>query len=779
MPQKPILPEGPRDARIAIVGEAPGASEEIYLRPFCGASGNLLTEMLRESGIDRAKCYITNVVKLRPLGNNFGVFYTNKTRKVPLNSLLRAHEELREELLKVKPNVIIALGEEALYALTGKREISKWRGSVLSSPVGKVLPTFHPAYVLRMYSERAVVQLDLAKALKESSFPEVRTPNVSFEISPSFSQVMNFLSMPWKRLAVDIETSGRHVSCLALSGAPASAICIPFMKNPSYVKQAGGTFLNMSGASRNYWSEEEELEILRSLDKLLGNPSIEKVLQNFPFDATILAQEFGLHLKGLWMDTMVAQHCCYSELLKGLDFLTSIYTDYPYYSDYNRADDISLWTYNCWDACVTLEISSVLEKEMKELKVWEFYRTLAQPAMIALARISNRGITIDVEMRDKLREQTKQELEEIKKKISALVGTSLDPGSPKQLKELLYDKLKLPLQLHHKTHQPTTDEKALEKLRAKAPEHQELFDSILSFREKSKLLDTFLASTLRDGKMFTSFNATGTKTGRISSSKTIFGEGGNLQQIPRGEFRRMYVASEGKVLIKADLSQAEARAVAWAARDRALIEKFLTPNFDIHKWNASLLLDIPLESVTKEQRNLKAKPCQHALNYRGSPFTLAKLMKIPQAEAKLAFERWRKLSHQTVLWQQEIEKELLATRKLYNPLGRLRIFMDRLSDETFRSATGQIPQSLVADVINLAVVELEETLPPGCFTLLQVHDEVVVEAWDTPECIEMCVKAIKRAMEKPVLFKDLPGLSIPSEISFGKNWFDQKKVSNG
>ena len=414
-----VRASGPRNARIAIVGEAPGAEEAQAGLLFVGRSGQLLTAMLDRVGIDRRACYITNVVKDRPPNNNFGVYYNDKSKKDPKPSLLLAHRELEKELLEVKPNITLALGDESLFALSGKKGITKWRGSILDTKVGKVVPSFHPAYINRVYIHRAIGELDMKRVKEESLSPKLDLPEYDLKIHPSFDQIMMLLTrLPIKRsrISFDIETTGQHVRCLGIGVGPHSAFCIPFISTSSTPRPFPPdrrTLLLVEGGSRSYWNEEEEMAILKEVKSLLENPEVEKIAQNFPFDATILARDFGIFVQGLWMDTMVAQHCCYSELPKSLDFLCSVYTRTPRYSDYEVSSDYSTWTYNSMDCAVDFEVALALEKEMKELGVWGFYREHAQPSMLSLARAGARGTLVDVKARDALKDKLEKELEQL------------------------------------------------------------------------------------------------------------------------------------------------------------------------------------------------------------------------------------------------------------------------------------------------------------------------------------------------------------------------------
>jgi uracil-DNA glycosylase family 4 len=765
-----IPSEGPKDAKIAIVGEAPGATEEANGRPFCGASGQLLNEMLANAGICRRDCYITNVVKTRPPNNDFNIFYRDSKRNLPNDVLLAAHTALHAELKVVRPNVIIALGNEALRALMGRKlSVENWRGSLLESPCGKVISTYHPAYILRAYEHRKIAELDLRRAASEQYTPSLNIPPVHTTLNPSLEQCLAYLNSEPDLVAFDIETFGQNIRCIGFCSEKGKAICIPFFK----IRQ---THI-FSGAFECAWSEADEKLILDAMERFLANPRIRKIAQNFPFDATMLEREFGLEVRGLYMDTMVAFHCCYSELPKGLDFLCSIFTKYPYYSDYSVMVDSSLWFYNCMDCIATFEVCLALEEEMKDLNVDAFYHRHAQPLMMALSRAGNYGPKVDLLARDKMRTTLEAELVDIKTKLLGLVGFELNPNSSTQMMKYFYHQLALKPIINRKSGNPTLNEEALKTLAVKNERVAIPISLILDYREKTKLIGTFLDSKLNpEGRLPTSYNAAGTTTGRISSSKTIFGLGGNLQQIPRGEFRRIFVAPPGKVLIKTDLSQAEARAVAWYANIHFLIKAFQTPGFDIHRWNAAIVFNKTEADVTKKERQT-SKALVHGANYGLGHITAARLAGVPTNVAKQALERYKETLKELGMWHQDIRARVMKDRRLYTPLGRMRMFFGRMDEETFRSAYAFLPQSLIADIINQAFFTLDKSLPAGCRLILQVHDELVIEADESlvPEVIAL----MRTAIEIPIRFEnvDVP-MIIPQEIKIGPNWFDTKEYTN-
>jgi DNA polymerase-1 len=373
------------------------------------------------------------------------------------------------------------------------------------------------------------------------------------------------------------------------------------------------------------------------------------------------------------------------------------------------------------------------------------------------------------------------ELEKTRTKLAQATGNpDLNPNSPTQVKKFLYEDLKLPPQIHRVRKAITSDEEAIEKLQVKCPAYRDTLQLLLDYRKVSKLIGTFLDSQLsEDGRMRTQYNITGASTGRISSATTLDGEGGNLQQIPSQEdtgreIRRMYIAGPGKVLIKTDLEQAEARAVAWFARIHSLIKNFNTPGFDVHKWNASLIYEKPVSEITKEER-YEAKRCVHGANYKIGAEKVSIINKIPLPRAKMALNKYRSAIPELEIWWREIDQQLQTTRSLRNPFGRLRIFLDRLDETTLRSAIATLPQSLIADIINAALARadhyMHERWGDRARPLMQVHDEIVYEVDE--DLVDEVIPFIIQNTEVPIKFPlvDVP-LVVPVELKLGPNWLD-------
>jgi len=725
-----------------------------------GGAGRILDGILGEVGIRREDCYVTNVVKYRPKGNDFGRFYEDKKRSKRLPVLEEAIEELKVELMAVRPNVIVALGNEAMRALTEKTGVTSWRGSIMSSLVGKVLPTYHPAAILRQWSWRPVGVLDLTKAKEESAFPEVRRKPRTLHTTTNFEEVKALLAKVKQssRIAFDIETERGEISSIAFASSSHEAVTIPF-------------FFALSGP---IWHPTEQEPILWELIKQILEGPAEKIAQNAQFDMSYLERKVGIHVQNLYMDTMIAAHCIYPELPKGLDFLCSVYTDQPYYKWMVKTKDmIEFFKYNGLDACVTWEVAEKLEREMKDFGVWEFYQKHSHALIEPLQDMLRRGIAIDLDIRDAAKKAYRDGIKEAQKQLDEFVGRPLNVNSPKQMKEYLYEELKLPIKYkgrkakgYSKT--VTSDEEAIKDLQ-RTNKNLPSLQLILDIREKKKILSTYLEVKLdEDKRIRTSYLITGTETGRLASRATPFGTGTNLQNIPKGIARRMFVPDPGKLFISADYSQAEARVVAYISGEDRLIDLFREGG-DVHRKNASRIFRKPESDISKEERTL-AKRIVHASNYGMGSVTFAKTAGVSTAEAKRLLNQYFATYPRIKLWHLKIEQELRRTRVLTTPLGRKRQFFNPWNKELIKEAYAYIPQSTVSDMLNMGLVELYKDIEEcglDVQMVLQVHDSIVLQAREKD--IDSVITLLHTYLERAIKLNG-KSMYIPIDISVGNNW---------
>lgn len=751
-----VRPEGPKDARIVLVGEAPGDREVVERRPFVGRAGKILDDVLREVGIRREECYVTNLCKVQPMGNNFGNFYEDKQRKKQSYFLQEQLADLYVELQEVKPNVIVALGNEPLKALTHLSGITDWRGSVLRSPLGKVIPTYHPAAVGRQWSWRPITVFDFRRIEEQSGFPEVRIAERRLLTNLAFTELIQELERLSRSttVAFDIETETGQINCLSLADSRKASLCVPFW----------------FGASGSLWSAEQEIVIWELVRKILEGPA-RKIAQNGQFDMWYLRKApYNIEVKNMWLDTMVAAHLIYPELPKGLDFLCSIYTDQPYYKHLGKTKDMqTFFKYSALDSVVTYEIAFELIKELKEYGMWEFYQQNSLPLMEALYNISLRGVSVDVKQMKATRTRLKEEVARLQVQLNETAGRELNVGSNKQMTEWLYTELKLPKQMRNRkaTGQKTlsADDEAIIEL--KRNNDIPALGLVQEIRKRNKLITTYLEVKLDgDKRIRTSYLITGTKTGRLSSRSTPDGTGTNLQNIPRGDFRAMFIPDPGCVFVSADLSQAEARVVAYLARERRLVDVFESGG-DIHRKNASNIFHKGEEEVTKEERTL-AKRIIHASNYGMGPLTFARIVGITTAEAKRLLNLYFATYPGIRLWHMSIQAQLKRTRELVTPFGRKRQFLATWNEALIKEVYAYIPQSTVSDLLNSGLVELEHKLAnTNSSILLQVHDSVLVQCPE--QDAELVAKVIKRCLERPLLVNNME-MTIPVDVKIGRSW---------
>lgn len=316
--------------KIALVGEAWGADEEAARAPFVGASGQELTRMLSEAGIHRADCFLTNVFNLRPSDKNEIEAICTKVKSGPLPALKAGYylrpefyphlDRLLFDLRDARPNIIVCLGGTACWAVLGTTGITSLRGTVrngvgLYAPF-KVLPTYHPAAVLREWSLRPVTVLDLAKARRESEFPEVRLPRRTVFIEPGLEDLRWFYETHIKdcqSLSFDIETSGNQITCIGFAPNSTHSLVVPFVDS------------RRSGSS--YWPDERsEREAWRFVKFVLSIPQ-PKIAQNGLYDINFLWVGYGIPVTNAGEDTMLLHHALQPESQKGLGFLGSVYTN--------------------------------------------------------------------------------------------------------------------------------------------------------------------------------------------------------------------------------------------------------------------------------------------------------------------------------------------------------------------------------------------------------------------------------------------------------------------
>jgi uracil-DNA glycosylase family 4 len=593
-----VPPDGRPDAKIAFVGEAPGEIEIRTGKPFTGPAGEQLWTICRSCGIGRHDCYITNVVKERPPANDISKFITfSKNGAVETPAFIEYKKQLFMELDNTTCNIIVPLGAVAMYALTSLTGITKRRGSVYHIQIGsrmrKVMPTIHPSAILRQYGNKGggnylyshYVRMDLRRAVRESASPEYKPTERSILVQPTFLEAITYLKglKAAMEIGLDIEVVNEEVSCISLSWHNTS-MSIPFVHNGS-----------------EYLSPEQEVEVWEHIGSIMEDPNIKKIGQNFIFDCGFLFRKYGIRPVNVDC-TMIEMAILFPDFPRGLDFITTMYTDLQYYKDDGKkyfkigGDERDFWTYNAKDSLVCSETYPKLQAELVRQGNLDAYRR--QSKMIEpCVYMQERGMRMDVTGMKAASVDAEKKLSAFQEELNQLAGMELNPNSPKQLIEYFYIKKRIKPYIG-KEGNMTTDEDAMRRLARQGIKEAQIIRDMRRWRKlKGTYLDVKLSS---DGRLRSAMNPGKTKTGRLASGEDIFGEGTNVQNIPEG-VRQYMLIDEGYVCYVCDLSQAENRIVANIAPEPIMLDIFASGK-DMHSITGAYVSGLKAEFV-KQQDN--------------------------------------------------------------------------------------------------------------------------------------------------------------------------------
>lgn len=531
---------------------------------------------------------------------------------------------------------------------------------------------------------------------------------------------------------------------------------------------------------------EEAQKIVDIFKPAYENPSSLKTGQNIKYDMLVLAR-YGVDIKGKMFDTMVAHYVLQPELPHNMDALAEQYLGYstikieeligPKGKKQKNMRDLppgDVYEYACEDADVTLRLKNALHDELMRNDAIQLFEEVEMPLVRVLAAMELTGVRIDTETLRETSELFTLRMNKLEEEVFALAGESFNLSSPKQVGEILFDKLKIDERAKRtKTGQYVTSEEVLEKLR---PRH-EIVDRILNYRGLKKLTSTYVDSlpTLINpstGKIHTSFNQTVTSTGRLSSSNP------NLQNIPvRGddgkEIRKAFIPEPGCTFFSADYSQIELRIMAHLSGDKHMIEAFLEGD-DIHASTAAKIYHKPIGDVTRDERR-KAKTANFGIIYGISVFGLAERLNVPRSEAKELIDGYFATYPRVREYMDEsIERarrqgyiETLLRRRRYLPDINSRNAIVRGYAE--RNAINAPIQGSAADIIKIAMVRIynrfiSENLRSTM--MLQVHDELNFSV--VPEEREIVEQIVIHEMENAY------SLSVPlkADCGWGANWLE-------
>ncbi len=571
-------------------------------------------------------------------------------------------------------------------------------------------------------------------------------------------------------LSVDTETDALGSMTSNLCGISLSA------------KEATGFYIPTKGAG----DVLDEMIIRECLGPLLADHSIKKVGQNLKYDINSL-RNFGLQLNNIHFDTMVASYIIDSSRLShGMDALAAdllglrpipitdligkgakqiSFADVPL----DRAT-----RYAAEDADVTLRLAHALAPQLMGSNMFKLFAEVEMPLVQVLADMEYHGVMIDVSLLKTLSLSLESKLFDLQKRIKTEAGRDFNPDSPKQLAEILFKHLNLPVIKKTKTG-PSTDIMVLEKLADKHP----VPALIVEYRSLNKLKNTYL-DTLSDlpskktGRVHAHFNQTVAETGRLSSSDP------NLQNIPiktdiGRQIRRAFIAAPQHLLMFADYSQIELRVLAHYCHEKALVEAFAT-NRDVHRLVAAELNNVSESEVTPEMRAL-AKTVNFGIIYGQTGFGLSQVLKIPQDQANQYVAAYRRRFPAIEAFTHECIMQASTAGYVTTILGRRRSIPDINSPIQSRRQFGQraalnsVIQGSAADLIKLAMVNLHKKLEPRATDirlLMQIHDELVFEC--KAESIAEMSTLIKSEMESAIQ------LTVPLRVDLttGLNWLENK-----
>ena len=530
----------------------------------------------------------------------------------------------------------------------------------------------------------------------------------------------------------------------------------------------------------------EALKIVNEFRSVFENEKSLKVGQNIKYDMIVL-QNYGVEVKGALFDTMIAHYVLQPELRHGMDYLAEIYLHYqtipideligPKGKNQKNMRDLApeeVYRYACEDADVTLKLKKVLEKELKKNDAEALFYEIEMPLVPVLVTIERNGVLLDTEALKASSAHFSAQLENIEKEIYALAGETFNIASPKQVGEVLFDKLKIVEKAKKtKTGQYVTSEEVLESLRHKHP----VVEKILEHRGLKKLLGTYIDAlpqliNPRTGRVHTSFNQTVTATGRLSSSNP------NLQNIPirdenGKEIRKAFIPDEGCLFFSADYSQIELRIMAHLSEDQNMIDAFRS-NHDIHAATAAKIYKKEIEEVDADMRR-KAKTANFGIIYGISVFGLAERMNVDRKEAKELIEGYFETYPEVKAYMDKSVKvaqekgyvETIFHRKRFLPDINSRNAVVRGYAE--RNAINAPIQGSAADIIKVAMIRIHQRfLKEGIQAkmILQVHDELnfSVPLNEKEKVEKIVIEEMERAYPMQVPLK--------ADCGWGKNWLE-------
>lgn len=611
---------------------------------------------------------------------------------------------------------------------------------------------------------------DNTEEQKNSSLKRLEDTDYDYQLIDTEDKINDFLRIILTKeiISLDTETTGTDAMSAELVGMSFS-----YKENQAFYVPVPQ-------------DREEAQKIVDKFKPVFENEKSIKVGQNIKYDMIVLGN-YGVSIKGQMFDTMIAHYVLQPELHHGMDYLAEVYLKYDTIKieeligakgkNQRNMRDLSptdIYKYACEDADVTLKLKNILEKELETNGVKELFEEIEMPLVPVLAYIERNGVRIDTEALKETSRHFTIRMREIEEEIYKLAGMEFNVSSPKQVGEVLFDRLKIVEKAKKtKTGQYVTSEEVLESLKGK----HEIVGKILEHRGLKKLLGTYIDAlpeliNPKTGRIHTSFNQTVTATGRLSSSNP------NLQNIPvrdddGKEIRKAFIPDDGCEFFSADYSQIELRIMAHLSEDDNMIEAFREEQ-DIHAATAAKIYKINIDEVTREQRS-KAKTANFGIIYGISVFGLAERLNVDRKEAKELIDGYFENYPKVKAYMDESIRsardkgyiETIFKRKRYLPDINSRNAVVRGYAE--RNAINAPIQGSAADIIKVAMIRIyKRFMDEGIKSkmILQVHDElnfsVLREEKEKVQQIVISEMEAAYKMKVPLL----------ADCGWGQNWLE-------
>lgn len=758
--------DGPVPCDLLFVGEAPGELEEQDGKVFVGRAGKKLNEILARVNLSRLDVRVENALGCRPPNN----------RTPTAKEIEACRPRLQRKIDATNPKVIIAMGSVAFKSVMESpgTVLTKMRGTVLTKNGRFVVPTIHPAAILHKAGEEVVVRKDFELALKVLNQehlitePSVRIVRNLVQLERLKGYLLNSPGFAFDLETVSFDWYSDEILCVSICVEPEIAFVVPILGQHQ----------------QELWEKGEYPKVWAILKEIFESP-VPKYAQNNKFDCKFLAKK-GIKVQNIAFDTILGHHLIDENAPHNLEFLVSYYLGEQRHDTelrsilttrsmtFDNAPNEVLWKYGGADVAATIRIKKEEEKRLKGTGLEGFLSDFYLPLEEALLHMELNGVKIDLEKMKSASRIYSERATGLFLEMKFTVGVDFNPASVKQLREVLYGKLGLKAPMFTPRGSDSTSEAALTVL----AEQSEIAKKVLEWRHLVKLKSTFLDGAdgtggllryVKDtGRIYPSYSATGTVTGRLACRDP------NLQNIPVDPvIRNLFIAEDGNVFIEADYRQIELRVVAALAGDDKLMRE-LEAAEDAHTVMAAKLFKVPQDQVTQELRS-KFKGIIFGVIYGRGAASVARDLGVSYDEANQWIKEFFEAFYLVQVWRSRTVMQTQAAGYVANAYGRRRHLSfegeERDRAEAIRQSINSPVQGTAADTLNFATVRLHRLIRksfPELKLLMTLHDALFFEVQKRLE--GEAVRAIREIMEAPI--EALRGSRIPVKIKVGKCWED-------